>query len=62
MRQIREMEDKELQREGYIKGIEKQLRLVQEEKDKIENQIDQYDREIYSKMKELEGQMQLVNE
>ena len=62
MRQIREMEDKELKREGYIKGIEKQLRQVQEEKDKIENQIDQYDREIYSKMKELEGQMQLVNE
>jgi len=37
MRQIREMEDKELKREGYIKGIEKQLRQVQEEKDKIEN-------------------------
>jgi hypothetical protein len=26
MRQMREMEDKEQKREGYIKGVEKQLR------------------------------------
>jgi len=28
MRQLKEMEDNEQKREGYIKGIEKQLRQV----------------------------------
>ena len=59
---MREMEDKEQKREGYIKGVEKQLRQVQEEKDRMQAEVNQYDREIYSKMKDLEGQMQIVNE
>jgi hypothetical protein len=34
IRQVKDMEQKEEKREGYIKGVEKQLRLVQEENER----------------------------
>ena len=62
MRQVKDMEDKEEKRETYIKGIEKQLRQVSEENEKLKAEAAKYDREIYSKMKELEQQMILIGD
>ncbi len=62
LRQIKDLEEKDEKREDYIKGIEKQLRHITEENEKMQSDATKYDREIYIKMRELERDLQIINE
>ena len=54
---MKEAEEKEEKREHYIKGIERQLRQAQEEKDRMQIDVDKFEREIYTKIVELDNQI-----
>ena len=55
--QIRKMEGEQEQREKYIVGIERQIRQLKDDSDRVKTDSQQNDQQTYKKVRELERDM-----
>lgn len=62
MIEARELKSKEEDREKYIKGIEKQMRQLEEESLRVKNDSSKQDRDTLGRIKELERDMVHLSE
>jgi hypothetical protein len=59
---VRILEDKESKREVYITGLEKEIRGLKEDNERLRSNNHQNDRDAYLKMQELERDLILLSD